>query len=553
MNGKPLHGLMMEMPLMISSIIDYAALWHGDSEVVSREPDGSVSRSNYREVRARAAQLALALQAYGIRPGDRVATMAWNSQRHLELYYAISGIGAIIHTINPRLFSEQIEYVVNHAADRLIFVDADLAHLLEPLAPRLTTVEGYVVLGDAANTATTLPNLNSYEEFIAPQARDIVWPQFDERTASGLCYTSGTTGNPKGALYSHRSTVLHALSGAATLRTPNGAMKCALPVVPMFHVNAWGLPYTAPLLGAKLVLPGPKLDPASLYELFEKEQVDFTAGVPTVWLWLVAYVKEHGLKFSSLRALGVGGSAAPRSMIETLENDYGISVQQGWGMTETSPVCTTGILNEKQDHSPQRLDYKARAGRIVYGVEMKLVDDDGKVLPDDGTAQGELLVRGHWVASGYYRNPEASEKALTSDGYFRTGDIASLDPDGYLTIRDRTKDVIKSGGEWISSIDLENVAVSHPQIAEAAAVGMPHPVWGERPVLIVKRAPGANLGRAEVLEFLKGKIVKWWMPDDVLFVDELPHTATGKISKLKLREEFKDYHLPAQAVAGAKS
>jgi len=536
---------MMEIPLMISSILDHAARWHGDVEVVSRRTDGGLDRSTYGEVAVRAAQLAHALRRLGIRPGDRVATVAWNSQRHLELYYAISGIGAIVHTLNPRLFADQIDYIVNHAGDRAIFIDADLVKILEPLAAKFPSVENYVVLcGQADMPATSLPNARSYEALIAGEPGSIEWPVFDERTAAGLCYTSGTTGNPKGALYSHRSTVLHAMSGAASHRSREGALRSILPVVPMFHVNAWGLPYVAPMVGAKLVFPGAKLDPASLYELFEAEAVDFTAGVPTVWLWLLAYMKTNNLKFSTLRALGIGGSAAPRSLIESFENDFGVEVLQGWGMTETSPVCTTGAIKPKHDTPEQRFDYKSIAGRVNYGVELRIIDENGATLPDDGTSQGELLVRGHWVASGYYGDEAATRRAITEDGWFHTGDIASLDSDGYLTIRDRVKDVIKSGGEWISSIDLENVAVGHPGIAEAAAVGVPHPVWSERPILVVIRAPGATLERDDVLAYLDGKIVKWWMPDDVIFTDELPHTATGKISKRHLRERLKDYRLP---------
>jgi fatty-acyl-CoA synthase len=539
---------MMEMPLMISSILEHAARWNGDVEVVSRRSDGGIDRSNYAQVAVRAAQLAHALQRYGIVPGDRVATLAWNSQRHLELYYAISGIGAIVHTINPRLFAEQLEYIVNHARDRVMFMDADLVKILEPMAAKLPTIETYVLLCDAgAMPDTTLPNVRCYEDFIADESSSIAWPIFDERTASGLCYTSGTTGNPKGALYSHRSTVLHAMSGATSHRSRDGALRSILPVVPMFHVNAWGLPYVAPMIGAKLVFPGSKLDPASLYELFESEAVDFTAGVPTVWLWLLNYMKTNNLKFTTLKALGVGGSAAPRSLIESFENDFGVEVLQGWGMTETSPVCTTGAIKPKHDTPEQRFDYKSIAGRINYGVEMRLVDEQGTILADDGTSQGELLVRGHWVASGYYEDDAATKRAITEDGWFHTGDIASLDSDGYLTMRDRVKDVIKSGGEWISSIDLENVAVGHPGIAEAAAVGIAHPVWSERPILVVIRAPGATIERADVLAYLEGKIVKWWTPDDVIFVDELPHTATGKISKRLLRDQLKDYRLPEVA------
>ncbi|MBD5653931.1 MAG: long-chain-fatty-acid--CoA ligase [Candidatus Eremiobacteraeota bacterium] len=541
-----LIGLMMDRPLLISSILEHAQRWNAAVEIVTREGDGSISRSTYGELAARTARLAHALRAYGIAPGERVGTFAWNSQRHLELYYGVSGIGAVVHTVNPRLFAEQIEYIVNHARDRIVFVDADLVGILEPLASRLETVELYVVLGGHAGTPhTSLPNAVNYEAFIAGWPDSIAWPAFDERTASSLCYTSGTTGNPKGALYSHRSTVLHALSGAAAHRTRKGAISCVLPVVPMFHANAWGLPYVAPMVGAKLVMPGPRLDPASLYELFEHEAVDFTAGVPTVWLWLLAYLKAGGLKFTTLAALGVGGSASPRAMIEAFENDYGVEVLQGWGMTETSPVCTTGAIKAKHDTENERIAYKALAGRCNFGADMRLVDEDGRDLPFDGVAQGELLVRGHWVVSAYFEDEAATGRAFTEDGWFRTGDIASLDADGYLTMRDRTKDVIKSGGEWISSIDLENVAAGHPDVAEAAAIGVPHPTWAERPILAIGKKPETAPTRESVLAFLEGKIAKWWMPDDVVFVEDLPHTATGKVSKRLLRERFGTYRLPA--------
>ena len=529
---------------MISSILEHAARWNGDVEIVTRQSDRTIVRSTYGEVAARTAQLAHALRDAGIAPGDRVATLAWNSQRHLELYYAISGIGAIVHTINPRLFADQIEYIVNHARDRIVFLDPDLVRAIEPLAGRLGA-ERYIVLTDEPGLPdSALPNVTSYESFIASRPRTIVWPEFDERTASSLCYTSGTTGNPKGALYSHRSTVLHAFSGAAAHRPRKSALTAVLPVVPMFHVNAWGLPYVAPMVGAKLVMPGPHLDPASLYELLESERVDFTAGVPTVWLWLLAYLEANGLRFSTLAALGVGGSAAPRAMIEAFENTYGVEVLQGWGMTETSPVCTTGAIKSKHDNERERIAYKSLAGHCNFGVEMRIVDEAGRDLPFDGRAQGELLVRGHWVASAYFEDAPATERAFTDDGWFRTGDIASLDADGYLTMRDRTKDVIKSGGEWISSIDLENVAIAHPDVAEAAAIGVAHPTWAERPILAIVKKAGTAPTRESVLAFLEGKIAKWWMPDDVLFVDDLPHTATGKISKRLLRERLADYRLP---------
>jgi acyl-CoA synthetase (AMP-forming)/AMP-acid ligase II len=541
-----LRGLMMDLPLSIGSIIDHAAERHADVEVVTRRADGSVHRYTYADVRARSAALAHALLDWGIRQGDRVGTIAWNSDRHLELYYGISGIGAVVHTINPRLFADQIAYVIEHARDRMLFIDAELVPLVEALGDKLPHVETCVILADAASMpATKLPNAIDYETFLRGKPRDITWPTLDENSASSLCYTSGTTGNPKGVLYSHRSTVLHALSGCASQRSRRGSYEVILPVVPMFHVNAWGLPYVAPMLGAKLVLPGPRLDPASVYELFENEAVEYSAGVPTVWAWLLAYVRAQGLRFSTLRALGVGGSAVPASMIQAFENDYGVEMLQGWGMTETSPVCSLGILKRKHEQSAERIAYRAKAGRFVYGVQTKIVDDAGNVLPRDGVAQGELLVRGPWVASSYFDDPEATEAKFTADGWLRTGDIVSIDPDGYLTIRDRSKDVIKSGGEWISSIDLENVAVAHPDVAEAAAIGVPHPVWSERPILVVIPKPETKPDRASILAFLDGKIASWWMPDDVVFVDDLPHTATGKVSKMTLRERLKDYQLPA--------
>ncbi len=541
----PLVGLMMDMPLLVSSIIDHAARWNGDSEIVTRNADKSIHRYDYAAARARSAQLAHALRALGIQMGDRVATLAWNSYRHFECYYAISGIGAVLHTLNPRLFADQLEYIVNHARDRYIFLDPDLVRVIEPLASRLPTVEGYVILSDEAGMpATSLPNAICYETLLRGRPDDIEWPQFDERAASSLCYTSGTTGNPKGALYSHRSTLLHAYSAVCGMRTGTHSYSTVLPIVPMFHANAWAIAYTAPMAGAKLVFPGPHLDPASLYELFENERVTMTAGVPTVWLWLIAYMRERGLRFSTLQMLGVGGSAAPRPMIEAFENEFGVTVFHGWGMTETSPVATVGIPKQKHDTLPNRLDYKMRMGRPAFGVQLKIVDDEGNELPRDGVAQGDLLVRGPWVVSGYHEDPEATARAITRDGWFRTGDIASLDQDGYIFIRDRSKDVIKSGGEWISSIDLEAVVLNHPDVAEAAAIGVPHPTWAERPVLVIVPKAGSRPDRAGILAYLNGKVAKWWMPDDVLFVDELPHTATGKISKLQLRDRLKDYRLP---------
>ena len=529
----------MDAPLMISSIITYASRFHGDTEVVSRSVEGPIHRSSYAEVGARTAQLAHALRALGVREGDRVGTLAWNTYRHLELYYAVSGIGAVCHTINPRLFPGQISYIVNHADDRYLFVDLTFVPALEALAPELPRVRGYVILTDEAHMpVTTLPNVICYETLLRDQPTSIAWPVFDENTAAAMCYTSGTTGDPKGVLYSHRSAVLHAMAGGmAEASRVNVSSRCYMPVVPMFHVNAWGYPYSAPMIGGKLVLVGPAHDAASLFQLMNDEGVETAAAVPVIWLRLLDYLVENGKDLTSLKALRVGGSAAPASMIEAYES-RGIEVIHGWGMTETSPICTTGSIKRKHRLSPDRITYQRRAGRCVYGVEMRIVDDAGVVQPDDGESEGELHVRGPWVASGYFHNEPASAAAITADGWFKTGDIATIDHDGYLTIRDRSKDLIKSGGEWISSIDLENAAVGHPEVEEAAAIAIPHEKWSERPMLVVVRKPGSAIGRDDVLSWLDGKVATWWLPDEVVFIEEMPHTATGKISKRTLRERF---------------
>jgi acyl-CoA synthetase (AMP-forming)/AMP-acid ligase II len=534
-----LPGLMMDAPLVISTILRHAQRFEGDVEIVSRSVEGPIHRETYAELGKRAAQLAHALRALGVEPGDRVGTLAWNTYRHVEVYYGVAGIGAVCHTANPRLHEEQIAYIINHADDTFIFTDLTFVPLLEALAPRLPRVRGYVILTDAAHMpATTLPNVHCYETLLAAQPTTIAWPTFDENMAAGLCYTSGTTGEPKGALYSHRSSVLHAMSGCMSELTRRAeSSRCLMPIVPMYHVNAWGFPYLAPMMGAKLVLPGPAHDPASLYALLEGERVQTAGAVPTIWLAMLNYLEETGKELTALRALRIGGSAAPRALIDAFES-RGIEVIHGWGMTETSPVCTTGSIKAKHRSAPDARAYQMHAGRIVYGVDMRIVDDEGVVLPDDGVAQGELQVRGPWVIGAYYRNAEASAKAFTADGWFRTGDVASLDSDGYLTIRDRSKDLIKSGGEWISSIDLENAAVAHPDIMEAAAIAIPHPKWAERPLLVVVPRPGVTLDRSAVLQFLEGKVAKWWLPDDVLFVTALPHTATGKVSKRDLREQY---------------
>jgi acyl-CoA synthetase (AMP-forming)/AMP-acid ligase II len=536
-----MQGLMMDGPLMISSIISHAARWHGDTEVVTRTVEGPIHRYGYRDAAARAAQLAHALRALGVEQGsgERIGTLAWNTYRHFELYYGVSGIGAVVHTINPRLSPAQLAYVINHAGDRFLFVDLTFVPLLEAIAALLPAVRGYIILTDAAHMpATTLTNAWCYETLIAAQPAEIAWPMFDEYAAAGLCYTSGTTGEPKGVLYSHRSTLLHAFGASvAEAGRRNDSTATFMPIVPMFHVNAWGLPYCAPMMGSRLVLCGAAHDAASLYELLEDEGVTTGAAIPAIWIRLLAYMIETGRTLTSLRALRVGGSAAPPSMIAAYES-RGIEVIHGWGMTETSPVCTSGSLKREHRDSPNRLAYQMKAGRCLFGVEMKIIDENGRRLPDDGTSAGELCVRGPWVASAYFDAPDASAGAFTPDGWFRTGDICTLDPDGYLTIMDRAKDLIKSGGEWISSIELENVAVAHPEILEAAAIAIPHPQWSERPLLIVRRRDGSTVDREDILAFLATKVPKFWLPDEIAFTAEMPYTATGKISKLTLRRKF---------------
>ena len=542
-----MRGLMMDRPLMISHIIKYAEATFPDQEIVSRTAEGLLHRYTYRDAARRSRQLANVLRSLDVKMGDRIATVAWNTYRHFEIYYATSGIGAICHTINPRLPVDQFAYIINHAEDRYVFLDVTFVPLLEKLQGQLKGVEGYIVMTDAEHMPqTSLPNVYCYEELLQDQSDEFEWPEFDEYTASSLCYTSGTTGNPKGVLYSHRSTLLHAFSVLATPGLDLNEESAVLPVVPMFHVNAWGVPYFGPMVGAKIVFPGPKLDGESLATLINDEGVTEAWGVPTVWLGLLGYMRKTGQKFKALKRVLIGGSAAPGAMITEFERDYGVQAVHGWGMTEMSPVGTVSFLRPKDRSLPpeKQLEIKVKQGRALFGVEMKIVDENGNRLPHDGKAFGELLVRGPAITCGYYRNPEANTSAFDAEGWFRTGDVARIDPDGYMEIVDRTKDVIKSGGEWISSIDLENEAVGHPEIAEAAVIGVPHPKWGERPLLVVVREQGSNLDKQGVLDFLRGRIASWWMPDDVVFVDELPHSATGKLQKVKLREQFKDYKLP---------
>ncbi len=543
-----MHGLMMDAPLMISSLLAHAERYHGDTEIVSRTPEGPIHRYTYSEAHARTRRLANALRRLGAKPGDRVGTLAWNTHRHFELYYAASGMGAVIHTINPRLFPEQIRYIVGHAEDAYVFYDITFAPLVEKLAATCTGVKGWIPMTDAAHRpASPASPLPCYEDLLAAESDHFEWPVFDENSAAGLCYTSGTTGNPKGVLFSHRSTILHAYAISLPDATDLSSTSVILPIVPMFHVNAWGIPYAAPLVGAKLVFPGPGLDGANLYELFEKEKVTRSSGVPTVWLNLLNYMKAQGLKFSTLRKTVIGGAACPPSMIRTLNEDYGIEVQHGWGMTEMSPIGT--INSPKQKHlawgPAERFTLSLGQGRPVYGVDLRIVDGDGRELPRDGKAFGDLLVKGAWVVRRYYRDEGGDP--LTPDGWFPTGDVGTLDADGYLHITDRSKDVIKSGGEWISSIELENIAVGHPAVMEAAAIGMRHPKWDERPLLVVVKKPGAQVTREELLAFYESRVAKWARPDDVVFVPELPHTATGKLSKLILRQQLKDYAWPEAA------
>jgi fatty-acyl-CoA synthase len=539
-----LYGLMMDQPLLISSLLVHADEHHGSAEVVSRTVEGGIHRYTYRDAHRRARQLANALEALGVRPGERVGTLAWNGYRHLELYYAASGMGSVIHTINPRLFPEQLVYIVNHAEDQYVFFDLNFAPLVEKLREHCKAVRGWVAMTDKAHMPANVPDALCYEDLVNSHSDKFEWPALDERAASGLCYTSGTTGNPKGVLYSHRATVLHAYAASLPDVFNCSARDAILPVVPMFHVNAWGVPYLAPMNGAKLVFPGAGLDGKSLYELFEQEKVTATAGVPTVWLGLLAYMRENKLQFSTLKRAIVGGSAAPPAMIREFKESFGVECQHAWGMTEMSPLGTFCSLKNKHMDLPPTKQFETlvKQGRAIYGVQMRIVDGEGSELPRDGKAFGDLLVRGPWITNGYFKGEGGSP---LRDGWFPTGDVATIDPDGYMQITDRSKDVIKSGGEWISSIDLENIAVEHPGIAEAAAIAAVHPKWDERPLIVAVKKPGASVTREELLEFYAGKVAKWWVPDDVVFVEQLPHTATGKLLKTKLRQDFKDYKLPA--------
>ena len=544
-----LMGQMMNMPLMISSLLKHAARHAADTEVVSKRVEGDLHRTTWAGVEQRARQLAQAFARLGCQPGDRIGTLAWNGYRHLEIYYGSAGSQLVTHTINPRLFPEQIAWIANDAADQVLCFDLNFLPLVEKLAAELKTVRHFVLMTDRAHmpASTTVPNLLCYEELVEAEDGDYRWPEFDENTACTICYTSGTTGNPKGAVYSHRSTILHAYAAALPDAMDCSSREVILPVVPMFHVTAWGLPYTSALVGAKLVFPGPHLDGKSLFELFESEKVTFSAGVPTVWLGLITYMKANGLSFSSFKRTVIGGSACPPAMMKTLQEDFGVEVIHAWGMTELSPLGTLSKLKSKHDgldaESRQRLLEKQ--GRAIYGIDMAIVDEEGHAQPWDGKASGNLVVKGPWVIGSYFGIQRSPMVDVDGDpGWFPTGDVATIDADGFMQITDRSKDVIKSGGEWISSIDLENIAMAHPAVHEAAAISCKHPKWDERPMLVVVLKPGASATREDILAFFDGRIAKWQIPDDVVFVDEIPHTATGKMQKLKLRDMFKDHKLP---------
>ena len=538
-----MFGLMQQRPLLISSLIDYAATWHGDRQIVSRDPEGRFHRSDYSQVAARAKRVAGALDALGVGHGDRVATLAWNSYRHLEAYYGITSSGRVLHTVNPRLFPEQLQYIMHHAEDGFIFFDPIFAPLVEQLAPKLPLVRGWVALCDAGQMPElAVKNLLCYEELVAAASTDYDWPQLDENAASTLCYTSGTTGNPKGVLYSHRSTILHAFAACSADGLALSARDSILVVVPLFHANAWSLPFSAAMCGAKLVLPGPKLDPESIYMLLEQEECTKAGGIPTIWLNFLAWLENNRAKldFSRLKLKLVfsGGTAAPRATIEKFHDLLGVFLLHAWGMTETSPLVTTGTPLPKHEGTAreQLVDMQVKQGRQVYGVELKVVGRDGRDLPHDGKSVGELKVRGNWVISGYFKGEGGV--VVDADGWFGTGDVATIDGDGYVQLTDRLKDVIKSGGEWISSIEIENLVVSHPEVFEAAVIAISHPVWQERPLLLVQPKPGCRPSKQSILDFLSDKIAKWWMPDDVVFVESLPHTATGKLLKTELRERY---------------
>jgi 3-(methylthio)propionyl---CoA ligase len=551
-------GLMQDWPLLCHRVIDHAAVNHAGRCVHSRSVEGPLETTTYGAIRARALKVAQRLERDGIRLGDRVATLAWNTARHLEAWYGIMGIGAVYHTVNPRLFPDQIAWIINHAEPRVLLTDLTFLPLLEKLADKLGSIERYVVLTDAAHMRpTTLRNAVAYEDWIDEVDGDFAWAAFDENTAAGLCYTSGTTGHPKGVVYSHRSNVLQAMAIAWTDVFGIYSRDVVMPVVPMFHANGWSLALTAPMIGASLVMPGAKLDGASVFELLTKYRVSCTAAVPTVWLALLQHLESqhleaNGGQLPDLRRVVIGGAACPRSIVKTFQEVYGVEVVHAWGMTEMSPLGT--VCTIKPDYAglagEERLDIQTKQGHAPFTVELKIIDDAGREVARDGKTSGALKVRGPAVAKAYFRQDGS---ILDAEGFFDTGDVATIDPAGYMQITDRARDVIKSGGEWISSIELENLAVSHPKVAEAAVIGVRHPKWDERPLLIVVLKKGQSAGKADILDFMRGKTASWWMPDDIVFVEEIPHTATGKIQKTTLREQFRDYVLPSAAAAAPLS
>ena len=541
-------GLMQSQPLLISSLISFAERHHGDGEIVSRRVEGDIHRYTYRDLARRSRQLANALDGLGLQFSDRVASLAWNGYRHMEMYFGVSGSGRVLHTINPRLHPDQIAWIVNHAEDQVLCFDMTFLPLVQAVHAKCPTVKKWVALCDSDKLPADsgIPGLTSYEDWIGGALAEYQWPTFDENSASSMCYTSGTTGNPKAALYSHRSTTLHAYAAALPDVMNLSARDAVLPVVPMFHVNAWGIPYSAALTGCKVVFPGPALDGKSVHDLIEAEGVTFAAGVPTVWQMLLNHVKSAGLKFSTLRRTVIGGSACPPAMITAFQDEYGVSVLHAWGMTEMSPLGTLCTLKNKhlQMGKDEQMHILQKQGRAIYGVDMKIVGADGQEQPWDGKSYGDLLVRGPWILDTYYKGESPLVKDEQGRGWFPTGDVATIDPDGFMQITDRSKDVIKSGGEWISSIDIENIAMAHPAVAMAACVGMPHPKWDERPIVVVALRPGAQVTREELLKFYEGKTAKWQIPDDVVFVDAIPLGATGKMLKTRLREQLAGYQLP---------
>ncbi|MFI8683160.1 long-chain-fatty-acid--CoA ligase [Brevundimonas diminuta] len=539
-------GMMQDWPLTVDKILDHAKNWHGEREVVTRSVEGPIVRTNYAAIHERARRVSNALLAWEIKPGDRVATLAWNTGNHIETWYGIMGIGAVCHTLNPRLFPEQLAYIINHAEDRILFTDLTFVPLLEAVLPHCPTVERVIVMTDAAHMPQAkLPKAEAYETVLEQSSSDVTWGGFDEQTACGLCYTSGTTGNPKGVLYSHRSNFIHTLLGMQATVVGGTPSEVILPVVPMFHANAWGIAFVGPAAGSKLVMPGAKMDGASIYELIETEGVTFSAAVPTVWQGLFGHMVENNLKFSTLRKVLIGGSACPEALIRGFQDKFGVEVVHAWGMTETSPIGTIANLTPELKALPydQQMAWRMKQGTPPLGVELKIKNYGGQDMPHDGKTYGRVMVKGPTIAGAYFKGEGGD--ILDHEGFFDTGDIASVDSQGFMQITDRAKDVIKSGGEWISSIDIENIAVGHPKVALAAVIGAAHPKWDERPVLLVKLKEGEAEDKQEHLDFLQGKIAKWWMPDDVVFVDDIPLGATGKIDKKTLRERMKDYQLPA--------